>query len=72
MTRSDCTTCVGRSLNLCKPLDDIRLAQLVALGGPRQWNKGETLFREGDPMGSFFKITQGVVAVSTTLDDGRH
>ena len=27
------------------------------------------MFREGDPMGSFFKITQGVAAVSRTLDD---
>ena len=29
------------------------------------------MFREGDPMGSFFKITQGVATVSRTLDDGR-
>jgi CRP/FNR family transcriptional regulator len=58
-------------MNLCKPLDDIRLAQLLALGGQRKWAKRQILFREGDPMGSFFKITQGVVAVSRTLDDGR-
>ena len=58
-------------MNLCKPLDDIRLAQLLALGGQRQWGKRQIIFREGDPMGSFFKITQGVVAVSRTLDDGR-
>jgi len=58
-------------MNLCKPLDDARLAQLLALGGQRQWGKRQILFREGDPMGSFFKITQGVVAVSRTLDDGR-
>ncbi len=29
------------------------------------------MFREGDSMGSFFKITQGIVAVSRTLEDGR-
>lgn len=29
------------------------------------------MFRAGDPMGSFFKITKGVVAVSRSLDDGR-
>ncbi len=47
------------------------LQQLLALGGQRQWGKRQIIFREGDPMGSFFKITQGVVAVSRTLDDGR-
>jgi len=29
------------------------------------------LFRAGDPMGSFFKIRSGMVAVSRGLDDGR-
>lgn len=29
------------------------------------------LFRAGDSMGSFFKLTAGVVAVSKLLDDGR-
>ena len=69
--QTSCESCIGRSLNLCGALDHIRLAQLLALGGPRQWDKRQILFREGDPMGSFFKITQGVVAVSRTLDDGR-
>jgi CRP/FNR family transcriptional regulator, anaerobic regulatory protein len=71
MTQLPCHRCIGRSLNLCEPLDDSRLAQLLALGGSRRWKKRETLFRAGDPMGSFFKITKGVVAVSRTLEDGR-
>jgi len=62
---------VGRHLNLCKPLDDRRLAELLSLGGPRTWAKGETLFHAGEPMGSFFKIRSGVAAVSRHLDDGR-
>lgn len=66
-----CTRCVGRHLNLCKPLDPMRLSQLLSLGGLRTWCKGETLFRAGDPMGSFFKIRAGIVAVSRILDDGR-
>jgi len=66
-----CGRCVGRDLNLCKPLDDRRLAQLLALGGPRLWARGETLFRAGDPMGSFFKIRSGIAAVFRMLDDGR-
>lgn len=66
-----CAQCAGRHLNLCKPLDDNRLAQLLSLGGPRVWAKGETMFRAGDPMGSFFKIRSGIVAVFRALDDGR-
>jgi len=62
---------VGRDLNLCKPLDDKGLVHLLSLGGPRVWAKGETLFRAGDPMGSFFKIRCGVAAVFRVLDDGR-
>jgi len=69
--QAPCESCIVRSMNLCGSLDDIHLAQLVALGGQRQWSKGEVLFREGDPMGSFFKITRGIVAISRTLDDGR-
>lgn len=58
-------------MNICGPLERARLVQLLALGGARHWKKGELLFRVGDPMGPFFKITAGVVAVSTLLDDGR-
>jgi CRP/FNR family transcriptional regulator len=66
-----CDRCVGRSLNLCRPLDDARLRRLLALGGIRHWKRHETLFRAGDPMTSFFKIRKGIVAVSRALDDGR-
>jgi CRP/FNR family transcriptional regulator, anaerobic regulatory protein len=44
---------------------------LLALGTIRRWKRHEILFRAGDPMSSFFKIRDGVVAVSRTLDDGR-
>ena len=66
-----CDHCIGRSLNLCKPLDDARLRRLLALGSIRHWKRHETLFRAGDPMASFFKIRKGIVAVSRALDDGR-
>jgi CRP/FNR family transcriptional regulator len=66
-----CDGCVGRSLNVCKPLDDPRLQVMLGLGGIRHWKKREIIFRAGDPMGAFFKITSGIVAVSRTLDDGR-
>lgn len=66
-----CDLCIGRTLNLCRPLDDARLQYLLSLGGIRHWKRHEALFRAGDPMGAFFKIRKGIVAVSHTLDDGR-
>lgn len=66
-----CTGCIGRSLNICRPLDDRQLPDLVALGGRRHWRKRDILFRAGDPILNFFKITKGAVAVSRFLDDGR-
>ncbi|TAJ87348.1 Crp/Fnr family transcriptional regulator [Reyranella sp.] len=66
-----CDRCPGRSLNLCKPLDEPRLRQLLALGTTRHWKRHEILFRAGDPASTFFKIRKGLVAVSRTLDDGR-
>ena len=56
---------------MCKPLDDARLRVMLGLGGIRRWKKREVLFRAGEPIGAFFKIRSGVVAVSRTLDDGR-
>lgn len=59
-------------LNLCGALDDGQLLELGALGNRRRWRKRDILFRAGDPMSAFFKITSGVVAVvSRTIDDGR-
>lgn len=37
----------------------------------KRWKRHEVLFRAGDQMSSFFKIREGIVAVSRTLDDGR-
>ena len=68
---ASCTGCIGRSLNLCGSLTDAQLPELVALGGRRQWRRRDILFRAGDPITNFFKITRGLVAVSRTLDDGR-
>src|SRR5688500_20262535 len=44
---------------------------MLSLGGIRNWKKHDTIFRAGDPMGAFFKIRKGIVAVSRALDDGR-
>lgn len=66
-----CRGCLVRSLNICEPLDEKGLAELLRLGAPVRWRKGELLFRAGEQQGAFFKITRGMVAVSSSLHDGR-
>jgi len=66
-----CDNCIGRVLNLCKPLDEARLQQLLAIGGLRRWQRHQILYRAGDSASHFFKIRKGLVSVSKTLDDGR-
>ena len=56
---------------MCKPLDDARLRTMLSLGGIRHWKKREIIFHAGAPMGAFYKIRSGIVAISHTLDDGR-
>jgi CRP/FNR family transcriptional regulator len=71
MTFLQCDQCVGRSFNVCKPLDDARLQTMLSLGGIRHWKKHEIIFSAGAPMGAFYKIRSGIVTVSHTIDDGR-
>ena len=66
-----CDSCPGRSLGICRPLEDQRLAHLLAMGGQRHWAKREFLYRSDDPVQALYKITKGVVAESRVLDDGR-
>ena len=66
-----CDSCSGRSLGICRPLDDQRLAHLLSIGGRRHWTRRETIYRSDEPVRAFYKITKGVVAESRSLDDGR-
>lgn len=36
MAALPCSRCIGRELNICRPLDEPRLAHLLSLGGPRR------------------------------------
>ena len=71
MTFLPCDRCFGRSFNVCKPLDESSLQTLLSLGGIRHWKKHEIIFHAGAPLGAFYKIRSGIVAVSHTIDDGR-
>ena len=66
-----CHDCLGRTFNICKPLDDEGLVELLGLGAPLRWPRHTLIFRAGEKQAAFFKITRGLVAVSSTLPDGR-
>lgn len=66
-----CTLCPGRSIGICEPLDDDRLAHLLSLGPRQRWSKGELMFQAGEPIGYFHKVTKGVVLIFRSLEDGR-
>jgi CRP/FNR family transcriptional regulator len=66
-----CDSCPGRSIGVCTPLDDSRLSLLLALGGARRWQKGQTLFAAGDPAGMFYKVTKGIVSVYREFANGQ-
>jgi len=66
-----CVRCPARSFNVCNPLDYERQKELFELGKVQTWARRQQLFRAGDPIGSIFKITSGIAAVSKMLPDGR-
>lgn len=66
-----CVRCPARSFNVCHPLGYERQKELFEIGKVQRWTRRQQLFRSGDPIGSIFKVTSGVVAVSKILPDGR-
>lgn len=66
-----CVRCPARSFNVCHPLGYERQKELFEIGKVQRWGRRQQLFRSGDPIGSIFKITSGIVAVSKILPDGR-
>jgi len=66
-----CVRCPARSFNVCHPLGYERQKELFEIGKVQKWTRRQQLFRSGDPIGSIFKITSGIVAVSKMLPDGR-
>jgi len=66
-----CDLCPGQRLNICRPLERDRLAELLATGSRQKWAKGADLFTAGDRVRSVAKITKGMVALSQFLPDGR-
>lgn len=66
-----CLHCPAKAFNVCKPLEYERQKELFETGIEQTWKRRQFLFRMGDPAGPIFKITSGVVAVSSSLPVGR-
>ena len=64
MTSMPCDRCVGRSLNVSKPLDDAGLQTMLSLGGIRHWKKHEIIFHCSD---TAWELTQSCGNFSQSL-----
>lgn len=67
----DCTHCELRFLRMFCNLEDAALADFQRLGVPKDFSRGNKLFREDDPGGSVFVICTGQVKLSCSSRDGK-
>ncbi|MBM3643286.1 MAG: cyclic nucleotide-binding domain-containing protein [Alphaproteobacteria bacterium] len=68
---SPCANCGAREFNVCQPLDPDRQTALYALATRLTWKRRERLFGSGDRARHVFNITEGTIALSRSLGDGR-
>lgn len=66
-----CEGCEARGRAVCGVLDCENLAELKNLGRSLRLGAGEILFREGDPSGRVFTLTDGSLKLYKFLPDGR-
>jgi CRP-like cAMP-binding protein len=66
-----CPRCPGKDMNLCRPLDRQLQTEFFQIATRQRWTRHELLFRGGDEIGSVFKVTAGIVAVSKMLQGGQ-
>ena len=59
-----------RRTHICRYLSEDETGKLLAFGGTRRVDAGETLFKTGDAGDSLFVILQGRMHVFRTLDGG--
>jgi CRP/FNR family transcriptional regulator len=69
--RLPCDRCAGRSLGICAPFSNEALSSLLKTGRERKWDRGELLYRTGDPAEAFYKIKRGIVIEYNVLPSGR-
>ncbi len=70
MTKPDLETLLGRTV-LFNGLDEVELKRLAAIARRSGLAEGEVLFQQGDESDGLFVITDGILRVFLTADDGR-
>lgn len=66
-----CAACAVRDMTVCAPLTDEEQRLLKSISADIHLDPRKTLFDEGDPADHVFNITEGAVALSKSLPDGR-
>ncbi len=66
-----CSVCGAKEFNICQPLDPARQASLYARAVRLHWARREPVFAAGQPARHVYNLTEGMVALSRSLADGR-
>jgi diguanylate cyclase (GGDEF)-like protein len=60
-----------KSVRIFCDLTDEEIRAILEVLHPRELQKGQTLFQEGDPGGELFVVETGTMGIAVTLDDGK-
>lgn len=66
-----CGVCGAKEFNVCQPLDPAQQASLYARAVRLHWARREPVFAAGQPARFVYNLTEGMVALSRSLADGR-
>lgn len=68
---TNCESCAVRNRAICSALDSGEIAALSAIGRRRTLAAGESLIWEGEDATLVANVIEGVLKLSTTMEDGR-
>jgi CRP/FNR family transcriptional regulator len=66
-----CAACAARPFSVCAAVPDADLARLEALAQTVALDRGQALFRQGEPAGCVYNVTSGAIRLSRLSADGR-
>ena len=68
---TNCETCAVRNRAICSALDSREIGALSTIGRRRTLSAGEALIWEGEDATLVANVIEGVLKLSTTMEDGR-
>jgi CRP/FNR family transcriptional regulator len=68
---TNCDTCTVRNRAICSALDSQEIGALSMIGRRRSLSAGEALIWEGEDATLVANVIEGVLKLSTTMEDGR-